>query len=36
MLILLRLILAALALLCSTRLELIPTLAICSAFFCWG
>jgi hypothetical protein len=29
-------ILAALALLCSTRLELIPTLAICSAFFLLG
>jgi ABC-type transport system involved in multi-copper enzyme maturation permease subunit len=29
-------ILAALALLCSTRLEMIPTLAICSAFFLLG
>ncbi len=29
-------ILAALALACSTRLDMIPTLAICSAFFLLG
>ena len=29
-------ILAGLALACSTRFEMIPTLAICSAFFCLG
>lgn len=29
-------VLAGLALLCSTRLELLPTLAICSAFFLMG